>query len=68
MYYGSGHKRMFEAPAEQRIRELEKGNAELRHTNDIPRETLVFFAQCRKKYELISAISSFSKNIMVNGP
>lgn len=46
---GSGHKRMSADPAEQRIRELEKENAELKHANEILQEALVFFAQRRKK-------------------
>ena len=46
---GSGHKRMSADPAEQRIRELEKENAELKHANEILQETLGFFAQRRKK-------------------
>lgn len=46
---GSGHKRMSADPAEQRIRELEKENAELKHTNEILQEALGFFAQRRKK-------------------
>lgn len=37
-----GHKRMAADPVEQRIRELEKENAELRHSNEILQETLVF--------------------------
>lgn len=36
-------------PAELRIRELEKENAELKHANEIFQETLGFFAQRRKK-------------------
>ena len=36
-------------PAEQRIRELEKENAELKHANEILQEALGFFAQRRKK-------------------
>lgn len=46
---GSGHKRISAAPAEQRIRELEKENAELKHANEILQEALSFFAQRRKK-------------------
>lgn len=49
MYCGSGHKRMSADPVEQRIRELEKENAELKHTNEILQEALGFFAQRRKK-------------------
>lgn len=45
----SGHKRMSADPAEQRIRELEKENAELKHANEILQEALGFFAQRRKK-------------------
>ncbi len=48
-YCGSGHKRMSADPIEQRIRELEKENAELKHANEILQEALVFFAQRRKK-------------------
>lgn len=48
-YCGSGHKRMATDPVEQRIRELEKENAELRHSNEILQEALGFFAQRRKK-------------------
>lgn len=48
-YCGSGHKRMSADPAEQRIRELEKENAELKHANEILQETLGFFTQRRKK-------------------
>ena len=46
---GSGHKRMSSDPQEQRIRELEKENAELRHSNEILQEALGFFAVRRKK-------------------
>ncbi len=48
-YCGSGHKRMSADSTEQRIRELEKENAELRHSNEILQEALGFFAQRRKK-------------------
>ena len=48
-YVGSGHKRMSSNPTEQRILELEKENAELKHANEILREALGFFAQRRKK-------------------
>ena len=34
---------------EQRILELEKENAELKHANEILQEALGFFAVCRKK-------------------
>ncbi len=46
---GSDHKRMAADPVEQRIRELEKENAELRHSNEILQEALGFFAQRRKR-------------------
>lgn len=46
---GSGHKRMSAKPSEQRILELEKENAELKHANEILQEALGFFAQRRKK-------------------
>jgi hypothetical protein len=46
---GSGHKRISADPTEQRIRELEKENAELKHANEILQEALGFFAQRRKK-------------------
>ena len=36
-------------PTEQRIRALEKENAELKHANEILQEALGFFAQGRKK-------------------
>lgn len=49
MYCGSGHKRMSADPVEQRIRELEKENTELKHANEILQEALGFFAQRRKK-------------------
>lgn len=48
-FCGSGHKRLPVDPAEQRIRELEKENAELKHANEILQEALGFFAQRRKK-------------------
>lgn len=48
-YVGSGHKHMSSNPTEQRILELEKENAELKHANEILQEALGFFAQRRKK-------------------
>ena len=48
-YCGSGHKRMSADPIGQKIRELEKENAELKHANEILQEALGFFAQRRKK-------------------
>jgi transposase-like protein len=36
-------------PTEQRIRELEKENAELKYANEILQEALGFFTQRRKK-------------------
>ena len=47
--YLCGHKRMSAKPSEQRILELEKENAELKHANEILQEALGFFAQRRKK-------------------
>lgn len=46
---GSGHKRMSADPQEQRIRELERENTELRRANEILQEALGFFAANRKK-------------------
>ena len=48
-YVGSGHKRMSADEKEQRIRELEKQNAELQRANEILQEALGFFAKNRKK-------------------
>jgi transposase len=48
-YVGSGHKRMSADNKEQRILELEKENAELKHSNEILQEALGFFAVRRKK-------------------
>ncbi|MEY8356626.1 transposase [Lachnospiraceae bacterium 54-53] len=48
-YVGSGYKRMSADNKEQRILELEKENAELKHFNDILQEALGFFAVRRKK-------------------
>lgn len=48
-YVGSGHKRMSADSKEQRLLELEKENAELRHSNEILQETLSFFPVSRKK-------------------
>lgn len=48
-YVGSGHKRMSADSSQQRILELEKENAELKHANEILQEALGFFAQRRKK-------------------
>ena len=46
---GSGHKRMSANSSEQRILELEKENAELKHANEILQEALGFLARSRKK-------------------
>ena len=46
---GSGHKRMSANEKEQRIRELEKENSELRRSNEILKDALGFFASSRKK-------------------
>ena len=46
---GSGHKRMSGDEKDQRIRELEKQNAELQRANEILQEALGFFAKNRKK-------------------
>ena len=46
---GSGYKTRAATPNEQRIRELEKENAELKRSNDILQEALGFFATRRKK-------------------
>lgn len=46
---GSGYKTRAETHNEQRIRELEKENAELKRSNDILQEALGFFATRRKK-------------------
>lgn len=48
-YVGSGHKRMSSDEKDQRIRELEKQNAELQRANEILQEALGFFAKNRKK-------------------
>lgn len=48
-YVGSGHKRAKADPQEQRIYELEKEIAELKRTNEILQDALVFFAANRKK-------------------
>ena len=48
-YVGSGHKRISADNKEQRILELEKENAELKHSNEILQEALGFFAVRRKK-------------------
>ena len=49
VHVGSGHKRMSADEKEQRIRELEKENAELQRANEILQEALGFFAKNRKK-------------------
>jgi len=46
---GSGKARVPKEAAEQRIRELEKENAELKRANEILQEALGFFAVRRKK-------------------
>ena len=48
-HVGSGHKRMSGDEKDQRVRELEKQNAELQRANDILQEALGFFAKNRKK-------------------
>ena len=48
-YVGSGHKRISADNKDQRILELEKENAELKHSNEILQEALGFFAVRRKK-------------------
>lgn len=48
-YVGSSHKRISAHNKEQRILELEKENAELKHSNEILQEALGFFAVRRKK-------------------
>lgn len=48
-YVGSGHKQMTDDEKEQRIRELEKANAELGKANEILKDALGFFAKDRKK-------------------
>ena len=48
-HVGSGHKRMSGDEKDQRIRELEKQNAELQRANEILQEALGFFAKNRKK-------------------
>ena len=48
-HVGSGHKRMSGDEKDQRIRELEKQNAELQRANDILQEALGCFAKNRKK-------------------
>ena len=46
---GSGKARIPKEATEQRIRELEKENAELKRANEILQEALGFFAVRRKK-------------------
>ena len=48
-HVGSGHKREPLDEKEQRIRQLEKENAELQRANEILQEALGFFAKNRKK-------------------
>lgn len=48
-FVGSGHKQLSEEEKEQRIRELEKANAELEKSNEILKDALGFFAKDRKK-------------------
>ena len=48
-FCGSGHRTFPQTSAEQRIRELEKKNAELNRANEILKEALGFFAVSRKK-------------------
>ena len=48
-YLGSGHKRKVLTGKDQRILELEKENNELKHSNEILKEALGFFAVRRKK-------------------
>ena len=48
-FSGSGKARIPKELAEQRIRELEKENAELKRANEILQEILGFFAVRRKK-------------------
>ena len=45
----NAHKRMSADPKEQEIYQLRKENAELRRSNEILQEALVFFAKNRKK-------------------
>ena len=46
---GSGHKRETGDEKDQRIRQLERENAELQRANEILQEALGFFAKNRKK-------------------
>ncbi len=48
-HVGSGHKREHGDEKDQRIRELERENAELQRANEILQEALGFFAKNRKK-------------------
>ena len=48
-HVGSGHKREPSDEKDQRIRELERENAELQRANEILQEALGFFAKNRKK-------------------
>ncbi len=48
-HVGSGHKRENGDEKDQRIRQLEKENAELQRANEILQEALGFFAKNRKK-------------------
>ena len=48
-HVGSGHKREPGDEKDQRIRQLEKENAELQRANEILQEALGFFAKNRKK-------------------
>ena len=48
-HVGSSHKREHGDEKDQRIRELERENAELQRANEILQEALGFFAKNRKK-------------------
>lgn len=48
-HVGSGHRRESGDEKEQRIRQLERENAELQRANEILQEALGFFAKSRKK-------------------
>ena len=48
-HVGSGHRRESLDEKEQRIRQLEKENAELQRSNEILQEALGFFARSRRK-------------------